>query len=106
MRAGKLDRRVVILRELETGRDEVNQPIIEWVAVATVWGQLAPDRGAERFEAQQLTGSENATFRIGYRGDVTVKDRVNCEGRTWDILSVREIGRRVGTEFDVTARAD
>lgn len=106
MRAGKMDKRVAILREQEIGRDAVNQPILEWVTIATVWGQLAPDRGGERIEAQQLTGAENATFRIGYRGDLTVKDRVTCEGRSWDIRSVREIGRRVGTEFDVTARAD
>lgn len=106
MRAGRLDRRIEILRQQETGRNEVNEPIMGWVAIAEVWASARPNRGAERFEAQQLVGSAVMTFQIRYRGDVGIEDRIGFKGRTWDIHDVREIGREVGTEIDATARAD
>lgn len=106
MRAGKLDRRIEILRHQEIGRNELNEPIMGWVPVAEVWASARPNRGAERFEAQQLVGSAVLTFQIRYRADISVEDRIGYEGRTWDIHDIREIGRRVGTEIDATARAD
>ncbi len=106
MRAGKLDRRLRILRQIETGRDGLNQPIIEWGPVARVWAQARPNRGAERFEAQQVTGTAMMTFHIRYRADLTVKDRIDYDGKVWDINDVRELGRGVVSEFDCVARAD
>ncbi len=106
MRAGKLDRRLTILRLQETGRNELNEAIMEWVAVAMVWGQQRPNRGDERFEAQQLTGSATMTFHIRYRRDLTIEDRISYDRRTWDIRDIRELGRRVVSEFDCVARAD
>lgn len=47
-------------------------------------------------------------FRTRYRADLalTVQDRLVFDGKTWDIHDIREIGRRVFTEIDATARAD
>lgn len=106
MRAGKLDRRLTVLRFGETGRDALNQPIEGFSPVARVWAQQRPIRGEERFEAQQVAASQVMTFHIRYRKDLTVKDRVLYDGREWDIKDVREIGRRVVTEFDCVARVD
>ncbi|OMQ44931.1 phage head closure protein [Ensifer sp. 1H6] len=106
MRAGKMDRRVKILRLQEIGRNELNEALMDWVAVATVWAQARPNRGDERFEAQQLTGSATMTFHIRYRRELTIEDRISYDGRTWDIRDIRELGRRVVSEFDCVARAD
>jgi SPP1 family predicted phage head-tail adaptor len=106
MRAGKLDRRIQIVREIETARNALNEPIVEWTPVATVWAQARWERGDERFEAQRIAGSAVMGFHMRYRGDLTVKDRIVFEGRTFDIRDVREIGRRVVTEVDCVARAD
>lgn len=106
MRAGKLDRRLTILRFGEIGRDALNQPIEGYAAVATVWAQQRPVRGEERFEAQQVAASQVMTFHIRYRRDLTVKDRVLYDGRTFDITDIREIGRREVSEFDCVARVD
>ena len=107
MRAGKLDRRLTIRRFMETGRNEFNEPILEWADIATVWAQQRPERGSERFAAAQVAGSSVMTFHIRYRPDVTTKDRLGYKGREYEIIAPpREIGRRVVTEIDAIARAD
>jgi SPP1 family predicted phage head-tail adaptor len=106
MRAGKLDRRITIQRLTDTGRDAVNAPIVTWEPIATVWGQKRPMRGDERFSAHQVAGSAVTTFVIRYRPDVTVNDRIMCEGLTYDIRDIRELGRREALEIDAVARTE
>ena len=107
MRAGKLDRRVTILRESQIGVNAFNEPIVEWTPVATVWAQQRPDRGSERFAAAQVAGTAVMTFHIRYRGDVTATDRLEYEGTTYEIVAPpRELGRRVVLEIDAVARKD
>jgi SPP1 family predicted phage head-tail adaptor len=106
MRAGKLDRRLTIQRATIVLTPPFNEPVETWVDVATVWAQQRPNRGAERFSAQEINGEAVMTFHIRYRSDVTVKDRIRYEGRTWNILDVREVGRRVVTEIDAVAREE
>ncbi|WP_226578224.1 phage head closure protein [Acuticoccus sediminis] len=106
MRAGKLDRRVTLERATVIGKDEFGADLLRWDQVATVWAQARPNRGAERFTAAEVNGSAVMSFQIRYRSDVTVKDRLVYEGRVWNIVDVREVGRRVVTEIDATARAE
>lgn len=105
MRAGKLDRRITI-RRATTAANDFGEEIETWADVATVWAQQRPNRGGERFAAQQMVGTKVLTFQIRYRSDVTNRDRVVYNGREYNILDVREIGRRVVTEFDAVARAE
>jgi SPP1 family predicted phage head-tail adaptor len=106
MRAGKLDRRITLQRAIVATPSAFNEPTPDWVDIATVWAQQRPNRGAERFSAQEINGQAVMTFHIRYRSDVTVQDRILYEGRLWNIVDVREIGRRVVTEIDVVARAE
>ncbi|MBP1849691.1 phage head closure protein [Rhizobium halophytocola] len=107
MRAGKLDRRLSLLEWRETGRDELNQPIEDWVAVKTVWGQQRPERGAERFSAAQIAGSTVLTFHIRYFGTISVQDRIRYEGKDYEVSApARELGRHVGLEIDCIAVAE
>lgn len=107
MRAGKLDRRLKILRLQAGAPNEFNEVEDTWQEVAEVWAQQRPDRGSERFAAAQVAGTSVMTFHIRYRSDVTVKDRLGYEGRIYEIISPpREIGRCVVTEIDAIARAD
>lgn len=107
MRAGKLDRRLKILRLQPGAPNEFNEVVETWQEVAEVWGQQRPDRGSERFAAAQVAGTSVMTFHIRYRGDLTVTDRLEYEGRIYEIIAPpREIGRRVVTEIDAIARAD
>lgn len=105
MRAGKLDRRVTLMRYGEIGRDELNQPILDWSAIATVWAQQRPVRGAEAAKAGQMTGERMMQFQIRYRSDVSVKDRVVDESATYEITGLSELGRREALEIDCVAVA-
>jgi SPP1 family predicted phage head-tail adaptor len=107
MKAGRLDRRVKILRLQAGVPNELNEVEETWQEVAEVWAQQRPDRGSERFAAAQVAGTSVMTFHIRYRSDVTVRDRLEYEGRVYEIIAPpREIGRREMTEIDAVARAD
>lgn len=103
MRAGKLDRRITIQRA-EITTDDFGADIEIWNDVVTVWAQQRPNRGGERFSAQQVSGSNVLTFCIRYRPDLTTHDRVVYNELTFNVTDVRELGRHVETEFDAVAR--
>lgn len=105
MRAGKLDRRITIRRYQVIGHNEFNEEIRDWADVATVWAQQRPNRGSERFAAQQVAGTAVMMFHIRYR-DVKVEDVIRYDGKEWNVTDVREVGRRVVTEIDCVARQD
>jgi SPP1 family predicted phage head-tail adaptor len=104
MRAGALDRRIALQRAT-TAPNSFNEPVETWADLATVWAQQRPDRGAERFAAQEIVGRAVMTFHIRYRTDVRITDRILYQGRIWNILDVREVGRRVVTEIDAVTEA-
>lgn len=103
MRAGKMDRRVTLLKWQQTGRDALNAPIEDFVPVATVWAQQRPERGAERFSAAQIAGAKVMTFHIRFRSDISIKDRLSYKGQVFEISDVRELGRQVVSEIDCVA---
>ena len=103
MRAGKLDRRLTIQRETETGRNEFNEPVTAWTKVATVWAQQRPNRGSERFDAAKVDASAKITFHIRYLPGFRLTDRVLYKGRVWNVTDIRELGREVVHEFDCIA---
>lgn len=106
MRAGKLDRRVTLQKWTEIGRDDLNQPVFEWVDGVTVWAQQRPQRGAEAVKAGQMEGVRMMQFQIRYRGDVSVKDRIIFDGAAYEITGLSELGRRDGLEIDCVAAAE
>lgn len=107
MRAGKLDRPVQIERHVLLGYDAFNSPTYDWQVIADAWAQQRPNRGAERFAAGQVAGSNVLTFHIRYEEcpDLTTMDRLKYNDREWNILDVRELGRRVVWEIDCVAAA-
>ena len=104
MRAGELDRRITLQRAT-TAPNGFNEPVESWTDLATVWAQQRPDRGAERFAAQEIVGRAVMTFHIRYRTDVRTTDRILYQGRIWNILDVREVGRRVVTAIVAVTEA-
>jgi SPP1 family predicted phage head-tail adaptor len=105
IRAGKLDRRLTIQRKAVTTSPS-GEEIETWSDVAVVWGEARPVPGDEKFGDQQLIASSLMTFRIRWRTDLVVTDRISYWNKIWDILDIREIGRREGLEIDAKARTD
>lgn len=111
MRAGKLDRRIRIERYTTTTND-FGEAVPAWAALATVWAEAEQIRDGERFAAGEVAAERTHRFRIRWSGkvdDLTPKDRVVYpaeDGRTYNVISVKEIGRREGLEITAAARAD
>jgi SPP1 family predicted phage head-tail adaptor len=99
VKAPRLDRRVTI-QSRALAPDAQGQQIETWSEVATVWASKRDLRGRE-----YTTNAEvSTTFEIRYRADVTVLNRLVCEGITYDIQQVSEIGRRVGLQLICSAK--
>lgn len=108
MEAGRLDRRISILRASAVN-DEFNQPVETWATLATVWAEAKPVSDGERMKAGQTLADKMIRFTIRYSStvaDVDPRDRITYDGRVFDISGIKEIGRRVGLEITATARAE
>ena len=103
MEAGKLDRRIVIERYTEA-QDDFGQPIETYEPVDTVWAEVKPLRGQERFQAQQVSAEAETRFRIRWRNDIDEKMVLVHDGAVYDIKAILEIGRREGLEILAKAR--
>lgn len=108
MRAGGLDRRIVIERVSVT-YDEFNAPVEQWSTLATVWASKVDVKDGERFRADAVSSEITTRFRIRYSttvADVSPRDRISYDGRLYDIVAVKEVGRREGIEITASARND
>lgn len=89
--------------------DAAGALIPTWTAVATVWASYQPVKDGERLAGGQVTASITARFQIRWSTTVSGVDerhRVLFDGRVFDVVAVKEIGRRQGIEISATARAE
>jgi SPP1 family predicted phage head-tail adaptor len=98
--------RLLSIYEKTATQDDSGAEVITWVLVDTVWAEVAQVRGLERWSSQQMKASVDSKFKIRYRSDVTPLNMITVEGRTYDIFSVIELGRRKELEILATARAE
>ncbi|RVL53951.1 phage head closure protein [Sinorhizobium meliloti] len=106
---GKLDRRITIEREIETGRNEVNEPVYEWTALATVWARRRDASDGEREAAGQVGSTLMSRFVVrssSVTRTVTPVDRLNYSGATWNILGVKETEEGRNRFVEITAIKD
>lgn len=105
MRAGELDRRIVIQTNTPVA-DATGEPVESWGTLATVWAKFEPLRGVERFAAEQVHAELDAKFTIRHRTDVGPKQRISWDGETWDIEAALEFGRRAWLQLLCSAKRD
>lgn len=108
MRAGKLDRRLTILRAALEDDGFQNTPG-DFASVATVWASREDISDGERGRAGGVSATATTRFQVRYStttAAVTPKDRVSEGGQTFDVLGIKQIGRRVGFEITAARRAD
>lgn len=106
--AGPMDRRITLERFSETV-DQFNEPVKVWSVLAERAASYEPLSDGERFRAGETAATASARFVIRYSravADTSPKDRLTFEGNAWEILRVKEIGRREGLEISATVRAD
>lgn len=92
---GKLDRRVSIQQAVRT-HDTSGALVETWAEVVKVWAARWYQRGAEISVAsdasqQVVTGVK---FIIRYRPNILTNMQLVCEGQSFSISGVEEVGRR------------
>lgn len=102
MRAGTLDRRIVIQTFTET-QDAAGQPIATWATFATVWASRKDVRGNERFAAQQEIATRTATYRVRWLSGVTEEMRIVDAGTTYTVKGIADDERKGWMEIAVEA---
>lgn len=98
MRAGTLDREIVIETPTETV-DDYGNPQSEWTAIGIMRAQLI-EASTDEFMRNYGAASEHVVvFRTRYVLEVTVGCRVHYGWHHFIIKQVKEIGRRRGLEL-------
>lgn len=89
MKAGL--RRCFVSVERKTGtRDSDGGERVAWVLVNKYWAGILPINGNEALGAAAKQSEANAKIVFAYPVDLTAKDRITYEGKTYNVHSVFE----------------
>lgn len=102
MRAGEMDRLIVIEQEISTRGSSGGQKK-SWVRFARVWASVRQVSGNELFLSEQTQAFARTIFRIHYRPGIKLKMRIFYNDDNYDIQSKKELGRREGIEITAVA---
>lgn len=91
MQIGRLRHRITIQQQTVT-RDAYGGETISWDTYATVWAQVTPASGRERFinAGAQEYATVDYKVRIRYRSDIDPKMRISWGTKILDIESVQD----------------
>lgn len=108
MDAGKLDRRITIRRATVTA-DAMNEPVETWADLLCLWAAKRDVSDRERLQASEYGATITTRFTVRWSqaaSGITPKDRISIDGSTYDILGIKELGRRAFLEITAAARAE
>jgi len=105
LKAGIMDQKAEIQTPTE-GVNSIGEPTFTYSPFATRWMALLPLSGAERIASLQNEGTVTHRVRMRYTAGLKPKMRLVSEGRTFEIDSVVERGRREEHELLVTEVVD
>ncbi|MFN7019877.1 MAG: phage head closure protein [Phycisphaerales bacterium] len=92
--AGAMNRRVLIQRPVEVYDAHGQREPEAWADVGQAWALVTRAPGTERFQADQRTSVQTATFTIRWRTGIEPGMRVISDGQAYDIRDVGESGTR------------
>lgn len=99
MRAGKLDRVIVIQRYTVIGDDGMGNEIHGWGDLVTLRAQIVTASTEEFFRSYGIANDYVVIFRTRYYPSIDPADRIRFDGRHFDINEVTLIGRNRGLEI-------
>lgn len=103
MRAGTLDRRIVIEKNTPI-RSASGAEKESWATFATVWAGARHVAGGETFRGIGIVASAEIAFTVRWRTDITEEMRIQFDGDDYDIHRISEIGRREGLVIQASRR--
>jgi SPP1 family predicted phage head-tail adaptor len=94
IRRGQLDREITFitpeLEESESNEDKIDS----WIQVdddPTVYAMREDMPGNEEPVADRVTPMQRTKFTTDYRDDITARERIVCETKVFEIISVGEL---------------
>jgi SPP1 family predicted phage head-tail adaptor len=93
LRSGIMDQLAVVQTPTESA-NAIGEPILTWSTFATRWVAILPLSGNEQITALANEGNVTHRIRMRYTAGIKPKMRLVSEGRTFEIMSVVERGRR------------
>lgn len=108
MQSGEYDRRIKLERYGLT-RNEFNEPIEGWAELSTVWASKKDVSDTERLRSAEVGSIITTRFAIRWSKkvpDLNTKDRLQLNGLIYNIVGVKELGRREGIEITASAASD
>lgn len=93
LRSGIMDQLAVVQTPTESA-NAIGEPILTWSTFATRWIAILPLSGNEQITALANEGNVTHRIRMRYTAGIKPKMRLVSEGRTFEIMSVVERGRR------------
>ena len=106
--AGARDRLITLQRKTFT-LDGFGGEVVTWSTICQRWASSLPVRDSERFGNSEAISTITHRFQILWDATAAQIDptyRVLFDNRTYDVVAVKEIGRRDGIEISATARAE
>lgn len=107
--SGQRDRRITLIRQNATGTDEFGNPTYGAPETFTFWAGYMPVSDGERVASAEVMANLTARFSILWSAAVATLDptwTLLFEGSVFDILGVKEIGRRRGFEISAAVRGE
>lgn len=98
MRAGALDRVIVVERMTEAVND-LGQVIAAWSPFAEMRAHLMQASASEFLRNFGASTETAVVFRTRFLAGITLADRVSYDGAAFNIVEVKELGRREGLEL-------
>lgn len=106
IRTGELDREITFIKEVTTRGASNQDTITSWELIdeyPTVFARKTEMKGNEVVIGDQLKFIQKTVFTIRHRTDLSVKNRVVCDDKVYEIVSITEAGEMRRTWLDVVA---
>ena len=93
LRSGEMDTKATVQTPAES-QNAVGEPVLTWSTFATRWISVLPLSGTEQLQAAAAEANVTHRIRMRYTDGLKPKMRLVADGRTFEIMSVIERGRR------------
>lgn len=96
MQSGSFDERIALYTYAAVVSETTGSFSKTWSKVRDIWARVKPyDTGREYVDADRRENVQKAIFEVRFAQDITVGDRIVFQGNSYNIISKREIDRRM-----------
>ena len=101
MHSGSFDEVVLIYTYATTQDANTGEAIKTWTLLNTVWARVRPsDSGFEGVNAERRENKQRVVFEMRFLPEITLGEKLYFEGNYYNIISKREIDRKMYVRLD------